>query len=286
MSLSSEIDLLTAICQDYFEQRGYKVKKEPSLHPHVRWRPQILAIKGREALVFDVRLTPSMPKFFREIIRSARRLLPDFKVYMAIPADAAFRNTYVKQTKSLGAGLFLIDGTVLREKVKPEKPKGLNFVSTPSGKRAQAIILRPESRFAAWVEISQVLTSASRYVKLIDPYSDEGTLKNLLHANRNVDIRLITAFSGSRRSQESVFKAACQVFKKDYPCFEALKCSPTLIHDRYCITEKETWMLGPSVKDAGSKFGCLARIDDAKARTDIEEFFDHIWNLRTSTKII
>lgn len=286
MSAALEIDLLVAICEDYFKQRNYAVKKSCPLHQHIRWRPHIFAEKSGDKIALDVRLTDSIPKFFRDILKDARRLLPNLKIYMAIPAEAKSIDIYVKQTKSTGIGLFIIDGTILQQKVKPKKSRGKNYVSTPSGKRTQTIILRSGSRYAAWIELGQVLASANQYAKLIDPYCDEKTLGHLLHVKQNVEIKLITAFSGSRQPQERVFKVACQQFKMDHPKFLARKCDPRTIHDRYYITEKQTWMLGSSVKDVGLKFGCLARIEDVQAVTEIEQFFEGIWNDPNSIMIV
>lgn len=281
-----EIDLLIAICEDYFKQRNYDVRREQSLHQHVRWRPQIYASKGDESIALDVRLTDSIPRWFKDILKSARRLLPDLKIYVAIPTEGQFTSAYEKQTRSLGIGLFLINGTVLKQKVRPTKPRRRNFISTPSGRRAQAIIIRAGSWFAAWVELGQVFANANQYVKLLDPYCDEGTLEHLLHVKSDTEIKLVTAFSGPRKSQEPVFKAACRRFKKDYPKFEARKCDPKAIHDRYYITERETWMLGSSVKDVGLKFACLARVEDSHAKTEIERFFDNIWRGPSSATIV
>jgi hypothetical protein len=286
VSSSTDIDLLVAICEDHFRQRGYSIRKGHPLHQHIRWRPNIFATKGQDNIALDVRLTESMPLFFREILKSARRLLPEIRIYMAVPNEQCFVDTYVRQTKSLGIGLFTIDGNILQEKVKPQKPRKMNFVSTPSGKKAQAIILRPGSRYGAWVELGQVLANAVRYVKLIDAYCDEKTLEHLLHVKTGVEIKVITTFSGPRRSQEPIFKAACRQFKSDHPRFEARKSDPKAVHDRYFVTESETWILGPSVKDAGLKFGCLAKIEDPQAKTEIEQFFEDTWNNPSSAKII
>jgi len=285
VSIASEIDLLIAICEDYFKQRSFDVQRGYPLHQHVRWRPQIYAVKDQDSIALDVRVTESIPKFFRDILKSAVRLLGNVKVYMAIHAEAKFLDTYVKQTKSLGIGLYLIDGNVLQRKVKPKEPRR-NFVSTPSGKRAQAIILRHGSRFSAWRELGQVFADANQFVKLIDPYCEEATLQHLLHVKKSVAIRLITSFSGYRLSQEPVFQAACRQFKSDCPRFKACKCNPRAIHDRYYITENETWMLGPSVKDVGLRFGCVARIEDNQARIEIEQFFDSIWSDPNSVAIV
>lgn len=286
MSSAPEIDLLIAICEDYFKQRNYVVKRSYPLHQHVRWRPHIYAEKGEDNIALDVRLTESIPRFFADTLKSAKRLLPNLKIYMAIPAEAKSLDTYIGQTKSLGIGLFLIEGNLLQQKAKPKKSRRKNYVSTPSGKKVQAIILRSGSRYAAWLELGQVLVAANQYVKLIDPYCDEKTLKQLLHIKQGVEIKLVTTFSGSRQSQERVFEAACHQFKMDYPKFEARKCDPRVIHDRYYITENETWMLGPSVKDIGLKFGCLARVEDGQARIEIEQFFESVWNDSGSIVIV
>ena len=283
---ASDIDLLIEICEDHFRQRNYTVTRSPPLHLHVRWRPHIYAKKNDEQIALDVRLTDSIPKFFRGILKSAKSLMPELKIYMAIPSEAKSKDTYINQTRKLKIGLFSIDGNRLVELVKPKKARRRNFVSTPSGKRAQAIILRPGSRYSTWLEIGQVLSRAQKCLKVIDPYCEETTLKYFLHMNRNVRIQLITSFHGARATKEPLFRAACQQFKLDYPLFEVVICPSNMIHDRYFITESETWMLGPSAKDAGLKFGCLARIMDPQARTEIEKYFDGIWSSPRSARIV
>lgn len=281
---TENLDLLIDICEDHFKQRSYSVDRSKAMHPHLRWRPHIYARKNSQEIALDVRLTDSIPKFFREILKSARSLIPGLNIYVAIPQETDARETYINQTRSLKVGLFAINGNNLVELAKPRKIRRRKYVRTPSGKRAQAVILRPGSRYAAWLEISKVLSRAKQYLKVVDPYCEEDTLLYFLKVSSNVRVQLVTSFYGTRVAKEPIFKAACQRFKLDRPLFEAKKCQK--IHDRFFVTESETWMLGPSAKDAGLKFGCIARIDDIQARTEIKKYFDSIWTGSGSTKIV
>ena len=55
-------------------------------------------------------------------------------------------------------------------------------------------------------------------------------------------------------------------------------CDKKEFHDRYIITDKELWMVGPSLKDAGYKtWGTITRAEDSEKKEKINQKFDGIW---------
>lgn len=287
-----DIETLVDICADYFEQRGFKVRSNCVLHDQIRWRPHVYAIKGKEKIVLDVRTTSSMPPLWLDTFKKIRETLSEVKVFFAVPVEMKAKAGFRERINKFGVGLFYIDKNVLRKIIDPkelinlEKKVKTKTVRIPSGDDVQAVVLGPGSRYAAWLEIGgKILAKARKYVKIIDPWATEETLRHFLHVSENVNLQLITAFSRERITCKPIFDAACKQFKKDRPRFNAAECNCYDVHDRYFITEKGVWMSGPSIKDAGKKFGTIAKIIDARAAREIKRFFSTLWSKKFVRKI-
>lgn len=285
---SLDLETLIEICKDFFEQRGFKVYRNHSLHSQIMWSFHIYAVKNKEKIALDIRTTSSMPPLWPSTLLEIRRRTPTVKVFFAIPREK-ITPKFKRDLDKLGIGLFCIDKNrlqvVINQKIKIVRGREKTVAKTPYGRDVSAVVLHPGSPYLSWLKIGEILKPSKIYVKIIDPYATEETLQHLLHTNEKVNLRFITAFSFKRQSYKPIFYAACKQFKKERQKFSAVECSSTDIHDRYFINEKEVWMMGPSIKNAGTKFGTIARIDDSQGKREIMQFFDDLWSKKFIRKI-
>ena len=137
------------------------------------------------------------------------------------------------------------------------------------------VILSPGKPYSAIVEIKKILGSANNFVNVIDPYVDQTTLDLLLSVPERIPIQLITSYtSGSKNVGR--FIRACKSFKKERPTFDIRKCDPSLIHDRFILTESNGWNVGSSLKDVGKSLSMIKQLAPTNV-TKMYQFFEDLW---------
>ena len=136
-------------------------------------------------------------------------------------------------------------------------------------------LLPPGSPYTGFRMIEELLRKVDGYVKIIDPYVDEGTLDILSKVTKEVPIFLLTTFKRGN-GKEKRFVKLCKKFKIERPRFEIRKCEPKLIHDRFIFTKSKGWAIGTSIKDLGKKMSMITALTE-KSLKDTEELFKQIW---------
>lgn len=107
------------ICYDFFDQRDFGVEREVPIHPDVEWSPSVTATKGRLKVAIEVRAKPTLPDFLRVAIREARRVVPNVKIYCAVPPRVSELPLFQAELRRNGIGLYGIRNKRLEEVFPP-----------------------------------------------------------------------------------------------------------------------------------------------------------------------
>lgn len=137
------------------------------------------------------------------------------------------------------------------------------------------ILIPPGEPFSGSLKLKEILRSVQGYAKIIDPYVDETTLEFLLQIPENLQTKLLTEHTGGGE-KEKQFKRACQRFKTERPQYQVRKCEPSLIHDRFILTQTQGWSVGSSLKDIGKRMSMIKEIS-IESKIEAERKFDEIW---------
>lgn len=122
--------------------------------------------------------------------------------------------------------------------------------------------------------IGQIFCKSEKYIKLMDRWIGNKTLDYFV-STPNVSIMILTTEIENMVAFEIVLK---RINDERNNKIEIRKCYRKDFHDRYIITDKELWSLGPSLKDAGYKtWGTITRADDEEKRDKINQKFDDLW---------
>ncbi len=138
----------------------------------------------------------------------------------------------------------------------------------------EEIILNPGEPESALLEIRKRLGSARKFVNIIDPYIGQITLDLLLSVAEDVPIKVITAYTGGKNVGR--FIRECRNFKKERPTFVIRKCDPSLIHDRFILTDSNVWNVGTSIKDVGKSLSMIKQLTPTN-RSKMHRFFEDLW---------
>jgi hypothetical protein len=137
-----------------------------------------------------------------------------------------------------------------------------------------AEIAVPEgSPFTAKSQIRELLATASTPILVIDPYVGVATLDCLRLASTSV--RLLTG--GHSTSIGSGFDSAITDYKKEGFQIEVRRVS--MLHDRHLAFNDRCWLVGASLKDAGTKaFHCMEIVD---LKVPVVQALETKWSIAT-----
>ena len=125
--------------------------------------------------------------------------------------------------------------------------------------RGSEIAVIGQRPFVAKAEIREFLEQATTDVLIVDPYIGQVTLDCLRLVNTS--IRLLTATGG--KAIEIGFATALADFVKEGRIIEVRQV--TGLHDRHFSFNGRCWLVGSSLKDAGTKAFNCTEIVDSKA---------------------
>lgn len=127
------------------------------------------------------------------------------------------------------------------------------------------IVVPPGKRFSAKSKVREHLAEATTDILIVDPYIGLGTLDCLRLVGN--PIRLLTAEAPT--AIEGGFERALTEFKKEGLIIDVRR-APRL-HDRHLVFNRRCWLVGSSLKDAGSKgFHCIEIHECAALIADLE----------------
>lgn len=122
--------------------------------------------------------------------------------------------------------------------------------------------------------IRQIFSQSEKYIKVMDRWIGNKTLDYFASAP-DVSIMILTTEIENTVAFETILK---RINDERNNKIDIRKCDRKDFHDRYIITDKELWSLGPSLKDAGYKiWGTITRADDEEKRDKINQKFDDLW---------
>lgn len=129
--------------------------------------------------------------------------------------------------------------------------------------------------FEAYLHVEEILLSATQEVKMIDPYVDQRLFPLYFH-----DIPSKVALKILTTKMFDKFKIVARKFKQQKNNFEVRKS--TKLHDRYLIVDRRAWIIGQSIKDAGTK--PLLSIIEIEDVDTVLKMFRKLWT--EATKVI
>lgn len=136
-------------------------------------------------------------------------------------------------------------------------------------------IIEEEAKpFTAYKEIEKIIMLATKEIKIMDAYVDQSLFPLYFHdLPPKVSLKILT------KKMFDKFEEVAKKFKQQKSNFEVRKSNK--FHDRYLIIDRRAWMIGQSIKDAGSKPFAIVEIEDVDA---VLTMFDRLWNV--STKVL
>ncbi len=119
--------------------------------------------------------------------------------------------------------------------------------------------------------LRKILAESKSHVLIADSYVDGTIFDSVLDViPKTTTVKLIyTNKSGN-------FEQRATRFSREYQKFSARKCK--WLHDRFMIVDDTGYILGPSIKDAASKYPALVTVLDPKAKRLLQSFFDDLWS--------
>jgi hypothetical protein len=148
-------------------------------------------------------------------------------------------------------------------------------------KKKKQIIVEPGTPYSAKREVERVLEAVNKHVYLIDTYIDEKTLDILLAVPKGVQILILT--QGREGWPSSRFLQHCKDFAFERPGFEIRLADSRLIHDRFVLTNRESCMIGSSLKDFGKSMSSMTLLEKQASQKAHAEFHA-IWKQSAKLK--
>lgn len=169
----------------------------------------------------------------------------------------------------VGAIYFLSKKSKKNERTKKDKSKNEPLSISPNGHRKEEKVYPKGHAYSAYKDILGILTGAKNEVIITDNYVDEELINLYLEKiPENVRIRVLT------KEPQGNFMAVGKKFKiKPNVNFQVRKSMDW--HDRCVFIDGNCWVMGQSVKDAGTKPTYLVKLEEHDL---LKKAFDEVWN--------
>jgi hypothetical protein len=128
---------------------------------------------------------------------------------------------------------------------------------------------------ATFTKIEQILSNASSYVKIIDPYINDTSLRIINRTVRQVRIQILTQKLRKKGLEENLLDYARKI-RKEGLRLEIRYAKKQQIHDRILITDKGTWIMSSSIAGIGRNLESIVEAPEMH-RKKIEETFEEMW---------
>ena len=120
-------------------------------------------------------------------------------------------------------------------------------------------VFKPKAEYNFYQTFREIIGTAKNYITLYCNMSNINEIRILTHFNLK-DLRIVK-----------------NVFDKQYSHINLEIRSTDKYHDRYLFFDNEQWVLGPSVKDGGTKATTIVQLKN-NAATDAISVFNGIWD--------
>jgi hypothetical protein len=130
-------------------------------------------------------------------------------------------------------------------------------------------ILLDTNPYLAYTKLKAIILHSKKQVSIIDPYVNAQTIERYIEPlPKNIHVRLLT------RVMDPDFKAVASICKKTHPSFDVRISNG--VHDRHLIIDRRAWIIGQSLKDAGSN--APLSIVELRDATSIRHIFEGLWS--------
>lgn len=134
--------------------------------------------------------------------------------------------------------------------------------------------LKNKQQYEFYKQLREIIKRAKSTIKFWDNYADHTILDYIDSYTINLkEIKIIF----ENGSQKKDLELSGGKFRLQYPTVNLEIKKSTVSHDRFLITENETWTFGPSLKDGGNRACVITQLNIVEARK-LNDFFDKEWN--------
>ena len=140
----------------------------------------------------------------------------------------------------------------------------------------QGLILPPRNEFMAFYEIINIIKKSQGFLEVIDTYPSDTTLAALNNVPPTLPTRLLTYPPRDSREQLT-FEQLAKKLMKDRPEIEIRYAPAKTLHDRYVLSDRESFLLGHSISDIGNKLSSIVKLPESMAATARNEFLK-LWS--------
>jgi hypothetical protein len=118
--------------------------------------------------------------------------------------------------------------------------------------------------------LRKILAESKNHVLIADSYVDGTIFDTVLDViPKTTIVKLIYTHESGNFGQRATR------FSREYSRFAVRRYK--WLHDRFMIVDDAGYILGPSIKDAASKYPALVTALDQKAKRLLQSFFDNLW---------
>lgn len=150
------------------------------------------------------------------------------------------------------------EGITVYEIMKPGKER--LFIDSDNS-TINTFYFQPGESFTSKKVLStEILSSLSGKLRIVDPYCNERTL-DVLSRYKDKKIEFLTKLSHLRRRKLEQIEREIRDFLKEYVDIEIRVYSGNDLHDRYIVSENKLILIGHSIKDLGNKESFAVRLD-------------------------
>jgi hypothetical protein len=140
---------------------------------------------------------------------------------------------------------------------------------TPSEMAEQYI--PPRSQFHAYVLLKDTVEAAVGSLTLVDPYTDDATLRPLVSVKAGVHIRVLTV------NPSTDFGHAVGLFQQEWGGRIEARQGPKQLHDRFLLIDDRVFFSGASFKDLGRRGSFIAEIRTEAIKQAVKKDIDAWW---------
>jgi hypothetical protein len=145
--------------------------------------------------------------------------------------------------------------------------------NTPRPGEATQSFLAAGQPFDAWKLLRTTISQATSEVLIQDPYVDSYVLLMLESLAGKIPIRILT------RKMLGDFEAVARKFAQQHGQLEVRLTNE--FHDRFLVIDGEYYLLGASIKDAGTKACMFVKVGEPTIVTRLEEALTEAWEKGT-----
>jgi len=174
---------------------------------------------------------------------------------------------YIRPDTKLRNGIAILKEMALRGVVRNEDL---------AKSRLQGLVAKPGEQFKAYNQIMEIASKTVGFLIVIDPYPSQETLI-VLEKSPNKQPAMLLTSPPKKGKDRAAFEVLARKLRADRPEIEIRYAPSQTLHDRFIITETESWHIGHSIKDIGNRLSAITPMGSVEIKR-LKEEFDSIWN--------